>query len=359
MAAASFVTYLQKPRELRVLEFRAPPPSPVTGVLTNSSSGSSEHGDDEVSQFLRCSARVPVLRLPERAVPRKKKNKAAWSPPVIDVRLLEAGGPVVEALRSAAVAFGCFQVVGHGVDACLVSAAVVSAAAGRGSPAPDEEEAGGEDPQDGEELWWSPSEAEQRRNGADDLFTQLERTAAEIMDALQRDSVGATDSLAGADRNGTSLLCIRTHHGKQRDSGSAICQDDVLRMLIKSSRCPRDLALHLCPGASTFNVFSRRGCSSFRPLDGALVVTVGDQLQAWSSGLYKSVAGKPAYSNDDLQGGGGVAVVSAEFLHSCSSVGEHLDKDGGRTIPLNLQIMAAACLVLVYHFLLSCLYAIW
>jgi hypothetical protein len=98
------------------------------------------------------------------------------------------------------------------------------------------------------------------------------------MDALQRDSVGAIDSLPGADRN-SSLLCIRTHHGKQRDSGSAISRDDILRMLIKSSRCPRALALHLCPGASTFHTFSRRGCSSFRPLDGAVVVTVGDQLQ--------------------------------------------------------------------------------
>jgi hypothetical protein len=88
-------------------------------------------------------------------------------------------------------------------------------------------------------------------------------------------------------------------------------------------------------------------------------------MQAWSSGLYKSMAGKPAYSNDDLQllqGGGGGAVVSAEFLYSCSSAGmasERLDTDDGSIIPLNLQIMAAACLVLVYHFLLSCLYAIW
>lgn len=279
-----------------MLEFRAPPPSPVTGVLTNSSSGSPEHGDgnedDEVSQFLRCSARVPVLRLPERAIPpRKKKNKAPWAPPVIDMRLLEAGGPVVEALRSAAVAFGCFQVVGHGVDVCLVSAAAVSAAAARaGSPAPDEEEAGGEDDQeDGEELWWSPSEGDRSRNRADDLFAQLGRTAAKIMDALQRDSVGATgSSLAAraADGNG-SLLCIRTH--RDRGSGSGpISQDDILRMLIKSSRCPRALALHLCPGASTFHVFSRRGCSSFRPLDGAVVVTVGDQLQVTRESLATS-----------------------------------------------------------------------
>jgi hypothetical protein len=85
-------------------------------------------------------------------------------------------------------------------------------------------------------------------------------------------------------------------------------------------------------------------------------------MQAWSSGLYKSMAGKPAYSNDDLQGGGAGAVVSTEFLYSCSSAGmasEPLDTDDGRIIPLNLQIMTAACLVLVYHFLLSCLYVIW
>uniref|UniRef100_A0ACD5VJM5 Uncharacterized protein n=1 Tax=Avena sativa TaxID=4498 RepID=A0ACD5VJM5_AVESA len=293
MATASFVTHLQKPR---VLEFRAPPPSPVTGVLTSSSSGSPEHGDgnedDEVSQFLRCSARVPVLRLPERAIPRKKKkSKAASAPPVIDMRLLEAGGPAVEeALRSAAVAFGCFQVVGHGVDGCLVSgaaAAAVSAAAAReGSPAPDEKEAGGDDDEDGEELWWSPSKGDQSRNRAHDLFAQLEETATQIMDTLQRDSVGAADSsLAIADRNGTSLLCIRTHHGKQCGSGSAISQDDILRTLINTSRCPRALALHLCPGASTFHVFSRRGCSSFRPLHGAVVVTVGDQLQVTRESL--------------------------------------------------------------------------
>ncbi|KAM3332185.1 hypothetical protein ACQJBY_027790 [Aegilops geniculata] len=436
MATASFVTYLETPRELRVLGFRAPPPSPVTGVLTNGSSGSPEYGecpdgneDDEVGRFLRRSARVPVLRLPERAIPRKnnKKNKEAWAPPVIDMHLLAspgAGGPVVEALRSAAVAFGYFQVVGHGVNECLVSAAAVRAS----SPTPDEAEAGGED---GEELWWSPSEGDQlrcelahfigrqrieglymmltpgfavSRNGADDLFTQLEQTAAKLVDALQRDSVGAT--MVRADRNG-SQLCIRTHHRRQCDIGSGsvgpISQDDILRMLIRSSRCPRALALHLCPGASTFHVFSRqRGSSKFRPLGGAVVVTVGDQLQvthqsldhdpffrrlanarciiitivhcllvyflrsprmqAWSSGLYKSVTGKPAYSDGDLRADRGCDVVSAEHLHSCSlgsMESEPLDADAGKTVQLNVQIMVAACLVLLYHFLLSCLCTIW
>uniref|UniRef100_J3L3Z4 Non-haem dioxygenase N-terminal domain-containing protein n=1 Tax=Oryza brachyantha TaxID=4533 RepID=J3L3Z4_ORYBR len=384
MATTSFLTYLQRPRELPVPEFRAPPPSPVTGVLTSSSSGSSGYGehpdsneDDEIGRFLRCSARVPVLRLPERAVPRKKK---AWAPPVIDVRLLvlpEAGGPVAEALRSAAVAFGCFQVIGHGVDRNLVSAALRHVAARATTPGPEEMEINGGD-EDGEEMWWGPG-GEQKmagnwalqsggshfRNTTDALFTQLEQTATKIMDTLRRDGAvaTATESVAGANRN-DSLLCIRKHRCKHGDRGlgGPISHDDILRMLVRSSRCSRALALHLCPGASAFNVFSQRGLSRFRPLDGAVVVTVGDQLQAWNGGLYKSVAGKPAYSNDNLRGDGGDVVASAEYFHCFPSAGtasEGFDVDAGKIIPLNLQFMVAACLVLGYHFLMSCLHAAW
>uniref|UniRef100_A0A0D9V5J3 Non-haem dioxygenase N-terminal domain-containing protein n=1 Tax=Leersia perrieri TaxID=77586 RepID=A0A0D9V5J3_9ORYZ len=395
MATASFVTYLQRPRELLpVPEFRAPPPSPVTGVLTSSSSGSSGYGehpdsneDDEIGRFLRHSARVPVLRLPERAVPRRKK--AVWAPPVIDVRLLalpEAGGQVAEALRSAAVAFGCFQVVGHGVDRNLVSAASRHVAT-----RPEEMEVDGGD-EDGEEMWWSPGEGDQEmagkwalksgashfsansryepfnfavsRNTADALFTQLEQTATKIMDALQRGSSVATESIAGADGNG-SLLCIRKHRRKHDDHNSGgggasgtISHDDILRMLVRSSRFSRALALHLCPGASAFHLFSRRGWSRFRPLDGAVVVTVGDQIQAWNGGLYKSVAGKPAYSNDDLRGDG---VASVEFFHCFPSAGtaKVFGVNTGKIIPLNLQFMVAACLVLGFHFILSCLHSTW
>ncbi|CAO2178306.1 unnamed protein product [Urochloa humidicola] len=387
MATASFVTYHQRPRELPVPEFRAPPPSPVTGVLTGSSSGSSSgYGDDdEIGRFLRCSARVPVLRLPERPGPRRnKKKQAAWAPPVINMRVLDPPSPVaggaaaaVETLRSAAVAFGCFQVVGHGIDAGLVVAALRAAAARERSPASEEGCGGGDE--DSEELWWRPGEGEremagnrplrngakQIRNTADDLFAQLEQASTKLLHALQEQgneaAYDAADSLAKADAYG-SLLCIRKH---QRDGSSAsgpVSQDDVLRMLVRSSRCSRALALHLCPGASAFHVFSRRGWSRFRPLDGAAVVTVGDQLQAWSGGLYKSVSGKPAYNNDDLEGDSGDGAISAEFFLSCSSDGAAKDApnvDAGKGFPLNLQIMVAACLVLIYHFFISCLYAIW
>nr|CAB3474224.1 unnamed protein product [Digitaria exilis] len=375
MATASFVAYLQRPRELPVPEFRAPPPSPVTGVLTGSSSGSSGYGegqdDDDIGRFLRCSARVPVLRLPERPGPRRnnKKKPASWAPPVIDMRVLcspstGAGpGPAVEALTSAAVAFGCFQVVGHEVDEGLVLAALRAATARERSSASAEDAGGGDE--DSEELWWPPggegdremagnrplrNGIKQIRNAADDLFAQLEQASAKLLDALRQgnEADDTAEPLAKAAANG-SLLCIRKNHASS--ASGPVSQDDVLRMLVRSSRCSRTLALHLCPGASAFHVFSRRGWSRFRPLDGAIVVTVGDQLQ--------SVSGKPAYSSDDHQGNGGDSAISAEFFLSCSSAGaanDTLNLDAGKVFPLNLQILVAICLVLIYHFFLSCLY---
>jgi hypothetical protein len=84
-------------------------------------------------------------------------------------------------------------------------------------------------------------------------------------------------------------------------------------------------------------------------------------MQARSGGLYKSVSGKPAYSNDDLQGDGSDGTFSAEFFLSCSSASaakDALNVDTSKVFPLNMQIMVAASLVLIYHFF-SCLCAIW
>jgi hypothetical protein len=130
-----------------------------------------------------------------------------------------------------------------------------------------------------------------RRNAADDLFAQLEQVSTKLLHALQQGKEAADaaePTLAKADAN-ASLLCIRKH---QRDGSSAsgpVGQDDVLRMLVRSSRCSRALALHLCPGASAFHVFSRRSWSRFRPLNGAVVVTVGDQLQVTNAPFSRAV----------------------------------------------------------------------
>ena len=131
-----------------------------------------------------------------------------------------------------------------------------------------------------------------RRNTADDLFAQLEQASTMLLHALQQGNKEAADAaeatLAKADGN-TSLLCIRKHRHDGSSASGPVSQDDVLRMLVRSSRCSRALALHLCPGASGFHVFSRRGWSRFRPLDGAVVVTVGEQLQVTNASFSRAV----------------------------------------------------------------------
>lgn len=128
-----------------------------------------------------------------------------------------------------------------------------------------------------------------RRNAADDLFAQVEQASTKLLRALRQgnETTDTAEPLAKAAANG-SLLCIRKNHAASSASGP-VSQDDVLRMLVRSSRCSRALALHLCPGASAFHVFSRRGWSRFRPLDGAIVVTVGDQLQVRNASFSRAV----------------------------------------------------------------------
>ena len=130
-----------------------------------------------------------------------------------------------------------------------------------------------------------------RRNTADDLFAQLEQASTKLLRALQhgKEAADAAEpTLAKADGN-TSLLCIRKHRHDGSSASGPVSQDDVLRMLVRSSRCSRALALHLFPGASGFHVFSRRGWSRFRPLDGAVVVTVGEQLQVTNASFSRAV----------------------------------------------------------------------
>lgn len=81
-------------------------------------------------------------------------------------------------------------------------------------------------------------------------------------------------------------------------------------------------------------------------------------MQEWSRELYKSMSGRPVYSTCDFQADGSDDAISAEFLLSCSPAGvaKAMNAAAGKVVPLNLQIMVAAGLVLVYHFLLSFLY---
>lgn len=78
-------------------------------------------------------------------------------------------------------------------------------------------------------------------------------------------------------------------------------------------------------------------------------------VQEWSRELYKTMSGRPAYGCYDFRADGSDDAISTEFFLSCSPAvaAEAINADAGKVVPLNLQIMVAAGLVLVYYFLLS------
>jgi hypothetical protein len=86
-------------------------------------------------------------------------------------------------------------------------------------------------------------------------------------------------------------------------------------------------------------------------------------VQERSRGLYKGMSGRPAYSSNDFQGDNSDHAISVEFFLSRPPPGAAMEAamddadSAGKVVPLNLHIMVAAGLVLIYHFLLPSLYA--
>lgn len=144
-------------------EFRAPPPSPVDGVNGHGPEYAADN--DELAAFLSHSLRVPTLHLPHHIFP---QEATAWDPPEIDCRKLNSPGDgrsCGEHLKSAASAFGCFQLVNHGIPPDLVAAIGAAAVAAFGIPPDDKAKAtrtsqrrwGFEIEEEGEGnelLWW-------------------------------------------------------------------------------------------------------------------------------------------------------------------------------------------------------------
>ncbi|KAJ6728619.1 hypothetical protein OIU74_006639 [Salix koriyanagi] len=91
----------------------------------------------------------------------------------------------------------------------------------------------------------------------------------------------------------------------------------------------------------------KKGWVSFCPDKDALIVTVGDQTQAWSGGLYKHVLGRAVFKGEDEDS------ISMAFLYSsppnaticCSKTRK------GKTLSLGQQAILAIISTLVYHVL--------
>lgn len=103
------------------LDFRAPPPSPIT-----SGRRSCVTNDDVLTEFLEHSLRVPDLILPDKVFPRQKFIE---NPPRIDFQSLKSmQSDAVSKLLDSIATIGCFQLVNYGVPTEFINSTMATAA---------------------------------------------------------------------------------------------------------------------------------------------------------------------------------------------------------------------------------------
>ncbi|KAK9281150.1 hypothetical protein L1049_004044 [Liquidambar formosana] len=353
------------------LDFRAPPPSPIA-----SGRRSCVANDEVLTEFLEHSLRVPDLILPDRIFPREKSVE---TPPKIDFQSLNddpENDSVVAKILESIAGIGCFQLVNHGIPSDLIRS--VSIAAGGIFQVPPEkkvavsrspeklygfEEAHGEEEDEmSEEFVWCRDEGlkiemegiwpvgySNFSEKMESLSSEIEKVAGKILQALWehslRESTNGNDLMHGQDVFGSICYLYKHFHNIEADRWVSSLRHDVIRMLIRGSDYSHALCFHLCDGSSEFHVYCKKGWISFCPDKDALVITVGDQIQAWSGGQYKHVIGRPIFKGEDHDS------ISMAFLCSPPSSTNRSKNKREKTISLGQQAILAIFFTLVYQFL--------
>ncbi|KAF5178534.1 downstream target of AGL15-4 [Thalictrum thalictroides] len=356
-------------------QFRAPPPSPIA----HASARRSLVNEDEISDFLEHSLRVPNLVLPDQIFPKEVQVKNL---PELDFDSLVSAknDETIARFLECVSGIGCFQLVNHGVSSDLIQSVSIAAAGIFGLP-PDKktvmsrssermygfEEFSGhadeeEETENSEEFVWCRDEGLKSvmegirlqgfsnfSKGMENLSTEIEKVAHQVLTTLLEHSPIVSTKLITdvSDMQDThNLVCyLHKHHrytSVSRCDGSL--KSDFFRMLIRGyAELSHSLCIHVCDDLSDFHVYSKKGWVSFTPNRDALVMTVGDQIQARSGGLYKNVIGRPIMKTEDEES------ISMAFLFSppANSRGTHGNREN--TISLRQQFIFALFLTLIYH----------
>lgn len=348
------------------LDFRAPPPSPIA-----SGRRSCVTNDDVLSEFLETSLRVPDLVLPDKVFPRQKSIE---NPPTVDFQLFGSmERDSVSKILDSVARIGCFQLVNYRIPVGVIRSAL-SEAAGifrvprekraavtRSSEKPyGFEEVNVEDESElSEEFVWCRGEGLKLEmegiwpigysnfsEKMDNLLTEIEKIAEKILLIFRKKSWVDEDeterNIQGEEQVGP--VCYLFKHGQNVSGEERECslRYDVIKMLVRGIDYSHALCLHVCDGSSEFHVYSKKGWVSFCPDKDALVVTVGDQIQALSGGQYKHVMGRPIFKDEQRER------ISMAFLYSSGSKSA---LKRGKTISVSQQALVAVMITLVYQFL--------
>lgn len=117
------------PENNSIIDFRAPPPSPIA-----SGRRSSVRNENVLSEFLEHSLKVPDLVLPDRVFPRQKSIQNP--PPQLDLGSTttflenESIDLKLTLITDSIAEIGCFEVVNHGIPNELIKSVLVAAGDG-------------------------------------------------------------------------------------------------------------------------------------------------------------------------------------------------------------------------------------
>ncbi|CAK7356751.1 unnamed protein product [Dovyalis caffra] len=355
------------------IDFRAPPPSPIA-----SGRRSSVANDEVLTEFLEHSLRVQDLILPDKIFPREK---IVETPPRIDCQSLNSGeSDSVLNMLDSITRIGCFQLVNFGIPSEFIRLVSVmaagifqlppekKAAATRSLEKPygfeevhgDHQEVENELSEefvwckdeslklDMEGIW--PTEYSNFSKKMETFSSDIGKVAAKILQVLHencaRKSMYGHDMMQRQDLIG-SVCCLYKHRRNiPADRRASSSEYDVIRMLIRGTDYSHALCLNICNGSSEFHVYSKKGWVSFCPDKDALIVTVGDQTQAWSGGQYRHVLGRPIFKGEDEDSIAMAFLYSPPSTTSSSSITRK-----GKTVSLGQQAILAIILTLVCHFL--------
>ncbi|XP_057518818.1 1-aminocyclopropane-1-carboxylate oxidase [Amaranthus tricolor] len=368
--------------ENHAFDFRAPPPSPIG----SSRRASSVANDEVLTEFLEHSLRVPDLILPDRIFPRQNSFREITT---VDFKLISSNDDgIIEKIQDTFSEIGCFQVINHGISRELIKSVVRRA--GRVFRLSSEkkrmavklpeigfgfEEVSGEveDVSEiGEEfVWGKSSEFKLKMEGIwptkfskfsdkmESLASLIEKIGKEIvLKLIDDENDSAKNGKLSNDDNKNGCVChmYKHPHDVTADECISSLRYDVIRMMINGSDYSHALSLHICDASSEFHVYSKKGWISFTPLQNALVVTAGDQIQTWSGGRYKQVIGKPIYTSKTKD------CVSLAFLYSPTNTtttstkstvrNVHCHEKGEKTISLRQQALFAIVFTIACQFLL-------
>uniref|UniRef100_A0A8I7BAK0 Uncharacterized protein n=1 Tax=Hordeum vulgare subsp. vulgare TaxID=112509 RepID=A0A8I7BAK0_HORVV len=346
------------PRRPRIRS-RAPPPTPI-----RTARGARSAAADELvlAEFLEASQRVPALTLP---LPRKKRFDFPAPPPAPEIPshgLLSGEAAAARTAVGAAAEAGAFR-VGGAIGAGEVRAAVEATEAVFGAPEGVKRELGRlfqrRDRVVGEELYlpWPVSSEVDRsleaalpgstyrafREKMDVVASKMEDLARCVVRVLSDNVKNPKDS--APPREAPSVLCLTLYNCNKLKTRwgefGATDRPDSYALSVQLSGRDQEICLRNQGGSTFFNLPA-----------GSVLVTVGKQIQEWSSGEFKSAVGEILFELTDEPN----PFMSLELLYSPGDLrlgefGWHascIDRPP-KTVPLRDQIFIALVLLVLYY----------